>query len=239
MEIRDKVALVTGSTRGIGRAIGEKLCRLGSVVYFNSHNSRDKGIKLQAEFQQDGLKAFYVECDVSSEEEVRNIFEVIKNEQGRLDIFINNASIYRKDEPDYENYSEIHKVNGYGYFLCSLLASQMMEAGKIVNISSIYGINPDQDSILASGVKAEVEAYTKAFAKKLKGRIEVNSVAPGYTETPLLKASLSQDFIDNVVSKIPIGRLVRPDEIAEAVISLIQNDGITGQTIVVDGGYTL
>ncbi|MBS3139766.1 SDR family NAD(P)-dependent oxidoreductase [Candidatus Woesearchaeota archaeon] len=83
MEIRDKVALVTGSTRGIGRAIGEKLCRLGSVVYFNSHNSRDKGIKLQAEFQQDGLKAFYVECDVSSEEEVRNIFEVIKNEQGR------------------------------------------------------------------------------------------------------------------------------------------------------------
>ena len=113
------------------------------------------------------------------------------------------------------------------------------EVWKDVNISSIYGINPDQDSILASGVKAEVEAYTKAFAKKLKGRIGVNSIAPGYTETPLLKASLSRDFIDNVVSKIPIGRLVKPDEIAEAVISLIHNDGITGQTIVVDGGYTL
>src|SRR3989338_10139690 len=96
MEIRDKVALVTGSIRGIGRAIGEKLCRLGAIVYFNSHNSRDEGIKLQAEFQQDGLKAFYVECDVSSEEEVRNIFEVIKNEQGRLDILVNNAGIYRK-----------------------------------------------------------------------------------------------------------------------------------------------
>ncbi len=239
MEIKDKVALVTGSTRGIGRAIGRKLCKLGAVVYFNSHNSRNEGNKLQAEFQQDGLKAFYVEGNVSSEEEVRKIFEIIKNEQGRLDILVNNAGIYRKDEPDYENYSAIHKVNGYGYFLCSLLASQMMIAGKIVNISSIYGINPHQDSILASGVKAEVEAYTRAFAKKLKGKVEVNSVAPGYTETPLLRASLPQDFIDNVVSNTPIGRLIRPEEIADAVVTLIQSDGITGQTIIVDGGYTL
>ena len=96
MEIRDKVALVTGSTKGIGRAIGEKLCRLGVIVYFNSHNSTDEGTKLQAELQQEGLKAFYVEGDVSSEEEVRNIFEIIKNEQGRLDILVNNAGIYRK-----------------------------------------------------------------------------------------------------------------------------------------------
>lgn len=239
MEIRDKVALVTGSTRGIGRAIGEKLCRLGAVVYFNSHDSTDEGTKLQEEIQQAGLKAVYVIGDVSSEEEVRKIFETIKNEQGRLDILVNNAGIYQKDESDYENYSAIHKVNGYGYFLCGLLASQIMDAGKIINISSIYGVNPDQDSILASGVKAEVEAYTKAFAKKLKGKVEVNSIAPGYTETPLLRASLSQDFIETVVSNTPIGRLVKPEEIAEAVVSLIQNDGITGQTIVVDGGYTL
>lgn len=239
MELRDKVALVTGSTRGIGRAIGEKLCRLGAIVYFNSHNSKDEGDKLQAEFRQAGLRAFYVVGNVSSEKEVRKIFQKVKNEQGRLDILVNNASIYRKDESNYENYSAIHKVNGYGYFLCSLLASQMMETGKIVNISSIYGINPDSDSILASGVKAEVEAYTTAFAKKLKGKVEVNAVAPGYTETPLLRTSLSQDFIDNVVSNTPIGRLVKPQEIADAVISLIQNDGITGQTTVVDGGYTL
>jgi len=239
MEIRDKVALVTGSTRGIGRAIGEKLCRLGAIVYFNSHNSIDEGNKLQAKLQQGGLKAVYVEGDVSCEEEVRNIFEIIKNEQGRLDILVNNAGIYRKDKPEYKNYSAIHKVNGYGYFLCSLLASQIIKTGKIVNISSIYGLNPDQNSILASGVKAEIEAYTKAFAKKLKGKIEVNAVAPGYTETPLLKASLSQDFIDSVINETPIGRLVKPDEIAEEVISLIQNDRITGQTIIVDGGYML
>lgn len=239
MEIKDKVALVTGSTRGIGRALGEKLCKLGAIVYFNSHNSKDEGDKLPAEFQKAGLKAFYAEGDVSSEEEARKIVEIIKNEQGRLDILVNNAGIYRHDKQDYGNYSALHKVNGYGYFLCSLLASQIMNVGKIVNISSMYGIHPDQDSILASGVKAEVEAYTKAFARMLKGKIEVNSVAPGYTETPLLRASLSQDFIDSVVSNTPMGRLVRPDEIAEAVVSLIQNDGITGQTIVVDGGYTL
>ena len=172
MEIRDKVALVTGSTKGIGRAIGEKLCRLGAIVYFNSHNSRDEGDKLQTKFQQEGLNAFYVAGDISPEKEAKKIFETIRNEQGRLEILVNNAGIYRKDEADYENYSSIHKVNGYGYFLCSLLASQMMKTGKIINISSIYGINPDQDSILASGVKAEVEAYTKAFAKKLKGKVE-------------------------------------------------------------------
>mgnify|MGYP001560738312 CR=1 FL=1 len=239
MEIRDKVVLVTGSTLGIGRAIGEKLCRLGAIVYFNSHNSSDEGDKLKGEFQETGLKAFYVVGDVSSEKEAKKIFETIQREQGQLDVLINNAGIYRKDEANYENYSEIHKVNGYGYFLCSLLASQMMKAGKIINISSIYGIKPDQDSILASGVKAEVEAYTKAFAKKLRGKVEVNSVAPGYTETPLLRASLSQNFIDNVVRNTPIGRLVKPEEIADAVVSLIQNDGITGQTIIVDGGYTL
>ncbi len=239
MEIKDKVALVTGSTRGIGRAIGEKLCRGGAIVYFNSHNSGDEGTKLQSEFQQERLNAFYVAGDVSSEEEVRKILKIIKTEQGRLDILVNNAGIYRRDEPDYETYSAIHKLNGYGYFLCSLLASQIMETGKIVNISSIYGINPHPDSILASGVKAEVEAYTRAFAKKLKGKVEVNSVAPGYTETPLLRTSLSQDFIDNVVSNTPLGRLIRPEEIADAVVTLIQSDGITGQTIIVDGGYTL
>lgn len=239
MEIRDKVALVTGSTRGIGRAIGDKLCRLGAIVYFDSHNSRVEGDKLLAESQKAGLKAFYIVGDVSSEKEAKRIFEIIQKEQGRLDILVNNASIYRQDEPDYETYSAIHKLNGYGYFLCTLLASQMMKTGKIINISSIYGINPHPDSILASGVKAEVEAYTRAFAKKLKGKVEVNSVAPGYTETPLLRASLSQDFIDNVVSNTSIGRLIRPEEIADAVVTLIQSDGITGQTIVVDGGYTL
>lgn len=239
MEIKDKVALVTGSTRGIGRAVGEKLCRFGAVVYFNSHTSKDEGIKLQVELRQQGLKAFYIAGNVSSEEEVRKIFETIKHEHGQLDILVNNAGIYCKDTIHYLDYSTLHKVNGYGYFLCSLLASQIMRGGKIINISSIYGVQPDQDSILASGVKAEVEAYTKAFARKLKGKIEVNSVAPGYTETPLLKASLSPAFIDDVIRNTPTGRLVRPAEIADAVIFLIKNDGITGQTIVVDGGYTI
>ncbi|MBI5003074.1 SDR family oxidoreductase [Candidatus Woesearchaeota archaeon] len=239
MEIKGKVAFVTGSTRGIGRTVGEKLCSLGALVYFNSHNSKDEGIKLQTELEQHGLKALYLHGDVSSEEEVRKIFKIIKKQQGRLDILINNAGIYLPDKSDYESYSAIHKVNGYGYFLCTSLASEMMESGKIINISSIYELDADSNSILASGVKAEVGAYTRAFAKKLKGKIEVNAVAPGYTETPLLRNSLSQTFIDTIITNTPMGRLVRPVEIADAVIFLIRNDGITGQTIVVDGGYTV
>ncbi|NQU78675.1 SDR family oxidoreductase [Candidatus Woesearchaeota archaeon] len=239
MKIKDKVVLVTGSTRGIGKAIGDRLCKLGAIVYFNSLNSKDEGIKLQAELKQHGLNASYIDGDVSSEREVRKIFETINREQGRLDILVNNAGIYRQDSIDCDNYFKIHKLNGYGYFLCTLFASQMMETGKIINISSIYGVEPDKDSILASGVKAEVEAYTRAFAKKLKGKVEVNSVAPGYTETSLLRESLSQEFIDNIVKNTPIGRLVKPEEIADAVIFVIESDGLTGQTVVVDGGYTL
>lgn len=239
MEIQDKIALVTGSTRGIGRAIGEKLCRLGAIVYFNSHSSEAKGIKLKEELQKQGLKAFYINADVSSEREVRKIFETIKKQQGRLDILVNNAGVYLQDTASYDDYLTIHKVNGYSYYLCCYLASQMMNRGKIVNISSIYGVAPDQDSILASGVKAEVEAYTLAFAKKLKGKVWVNSIAPGYIETTLLKTNLSKEYIDNAIRNTPIRRLIKPEEIANTVVYLVNNDGITGQTIIVDGGYIL
>lgn len=113
-----------------------------------------------------------------------------------------------------------------------MLASELMDSGNIINITSIYAVDPNKDSVLASGVKVEAEAYTKALAKKFAGKIRVNSIAPGYTDTPLLKKSISNDFINKMIRKQ--GRLVKPEEIAVAVIKLIVGKQ-TGQTVVVDG----
>lgn len=162
MDIKNKIALVTGSTRGIGRAIAEQLCKEGALVYLNSRNA-EEGEKLEAELRQQEGEVTYINGDVSSEDDVRRIFKSIR-QRGTLNIVVNNAGIYRDDRRDYRNYETIHKVNGYGYFLCSCLAAEIMNEGKIINISSIYGSNPDQDAILASGVKAEVEAYTKSLS---------------------------------------------------------------------------
>ena len=238
MELKNKVALVTGSTRGIGKAIVESLCKNGAIVYINSFKSKEEGEKLQRELALRGFKAYYINANISSEVDVKRIFDIIKKEYGKLDILVNNAGFYSNNK-DYETYESFHKVNGWGVYLCTIEAEKLIEKGKIINISSIYGIKPNPDSILASGVKAEVENYTKLFANKFKGRIEVNSVAPGYTNTKIVNDNFSEGVLIELLRNTSQKRLVKPEEIADAVIFLIENDSITGQTIVVDNGILI
>jgi len=238
MELKNKVALVTGSTRGIGKAIVELLCKNGAIVYINSFKSKEEGEKLQRELALRGFKAYYINANISSEVDVKRIFDIIKKEYGKLDILVNNAGFY-SDKTDYETYELFHKTNGLGIYLCTVEAEKIMKKGKIINISSIYGIKPNPDFILASGVKAEVESYTKVFAKKFKGRIEVNSVAPGYVDTKLVRDNFSEELLTKLLRNTSQKRLVKPEEIADAVIFLIEHDSITGQTIVVDNGILI
>ena len=234
MELKGKVALVTGSTRGIGRAIADLLAQRGVKVITNSSQSENKSR---------GLEFDYLKADVSNNSDLEVMFKHIKDKYGKLDILINNAGVYLKEDlifsEDYQVYEKFHKVNGWGVYLCSNLASKLMKKGKIVNISSIYGIQPNETSMIASGVKSEVESYTKSFARKFKGRIEVNSVAPGYVNTFLVRKSLTKKEILNVVAKNSRKRLITAQEISKAVVFLLENDGITGQTIVVDDGCLL
>ncbi len=243
MEISNKVALITGSSRGIGKATAEIICEKGAIVYLNSYKSKKDGEELEKKLKSQGYKVKYLNGDISSEGDVKRIFEIIKNEQGKLDILINSAGIYLKSDLSndctYEDYKTLHKVNGWGVYLCTSYAEKLMREGKIVNISSIYGIDPNPDSVLASGVKFEVESYTKVFAKKFKGRIEVNAVAPGYTNTNLVKDNFSEDTIKGLLEKTSQKRLIKPEEIAKAVIFLIENDAITGQTVTVDCGILI
>lgn len=238
MEVKDKVVLVTGSTRGIGKAIAESLCKRGAIVYINSFKSRQEGEELEKYLTSKGFKVHYINADISSEKDVKQIFEIIKKKHSKLDILINNAGFYSNNS-NYESYDYFHKTNGWGVYLCTIEAEKLMKEGKIINISSIYGIKPNPDSILASGVKAEVENYTKSFAKKFKGKIEVNSVAPGYTDTKLVRDNFSNELLLELLKNTSQKRLVRPEEIANTVIFLIENDSITGQTIVVDNGFNI
>ncbi len=237
-KFKNKIALVTGSTRGIGKAIAQKLAEKGAVVYLNSRTSSE-GFALEKLFTEQGLKVFYIRRDISCAEEVRTIFETIKKNHGKLDILVNNAGIFSHDDLDYSTYANLHKVNGYGVFLCCTLASEFMETGTIINISSIYGISPNPNALLASAVKAEVEHFIKAFAKKYLGKIQVNSIAPGYTDTGLLYTHFDLDKIKKITEQTPIGRLIRVNEVAEAALWLLSNEAITGQTLVIDGGYTV
>ncbi len=243
MNISNKVILITGSSKGIGKAIVKMLCKKGAIIYLNSYKSKKIGKEFEKELKSQGFKAKYLNGDISSEKDVKEIFEVIKKDQGKLDILINNAGIYLKSDLSndckYEAYENFHKVNGWGVYLCTTYAEKLMGKGKIVNISSIYGISPNPNSILASGIKSEVESYTKAFAKKFKGRIDVNAVAPGYTNTSLIKNNLSKKLIAELIEKNSHKRLIEPEEIAKAVVFLIENDAMTGQTLIVDCGALL
>ncbi len=243
MALQNKVALVTGSTLGIGRAIAQLLCEQGVVVYLNSSKSRKEGVELEAELRLQGFDVTYLQGDISQEDDVQKILKSIYRQRKRLDILINNAGIYKKSDlafsTKYNVYRHFHKINGYGVYLTTILASKLMKKGKIVNISSIYGVDPNPHSILASGVKAEVVNYTLAFAKLFRGKIEVNSVAPGYTDTKLVHENIPRSRLASIIRRLSQKRLIRPEEIARAVVFLLENDGITGQVLVVDGGYVL
>ncbi|MEK6825626.1 MAG: SDR family oxidoreductase [Nanoarchaeota archaeon] len=243
MDLQNKTALVTGSTRGIGKAIAQLLCERGASVYLNSFKSIKEGIILEKELRLRGFDVTYLQGDISEKKDIQKILKIIYKQKRRLDILVNNAGIYKKSRSInsimYAHYEDFHRVNGWGVYLTTLLASKLMKKGKVINISSIYGIDPNPLSILASGVKSEVVNYTLAFAKLFMGKIEVNSIAPGYTDTSLLHKDIPKNQLVSIINCMPQKKLIQPEEIAQAVVFLLENDGVTGQILVVDGGYTL
>lgn len=241
MDISNKVALVTGSTRGIGYAIAKALAYEGTFVYLNSAHSQNEGKGIEQKWGNEGYRTHYIQADVSSPSDVQKMFAEVKEKSGRLDILVNNAAVFGKDSnhPTFEEYAMTHRVNGFGVYLCCHYAPLVMERGKIINISSIFGLEPNPQAILASGVKAEIENFTKAFAKKYEGRIKVNSVAPGYTDTPLVNEHFTQQELKEVISKVPLKRLLHPDEVVHAVLIVLAQDQLNGETMVVDAGGLL
>ena len=241
--IEGKTALVTGASRGIGRAIAIELAREGAKVAINYSSSAGKAKEVAEEIKELGGVAIIYKADISNSKEVRTMVEDVAKEFSHLDILVNNAGITRDSllpRMTDEQRIQVIQTNLNGYFYCTSAVIPIMTAqsyGRIVNVSSMNGQIPALGQANYSASKGGINAFTRTAAAELVNfGITVNAVCPGYTETDMLDA-VSQALQTMIKGKIPMGRFAHPEEIAKAVLFLVADgDYITGQQINVNGG---
>ncbi|HFD8691097.1 TPA: 3-oxoacyl-[acyl-carrier-protein] reductase [Clostridium perfringens] len=245
--LKDKVAIVTGGTRGIGRAIALKLADNGANIVINYRNSDKEAEELKAILEEKGVKVLTVKCDISNFEDSKNLMDKCKEVFGKIDILVNNAGItkdtliMRMKEEDFDN---VIDVNLKGTFNCAKHASAIMlkqRFGKIINMTSVVGIVGNAGQVNYAASKAGVIGLTKSLAKELGSRgITVNAVAPGFINTDMT-ASLSEKVKEEASKNIPLKRLGDPEDVANLVGFLASDAAnyITGQVINVDGGMVM
>lgn len=245
--LKDKVAIVTGGTRGIGRAIALKLADHGANIVINYRNSDKEAEELKAILEEKGVKVLTVKCDISNFEDSKNLMDKCKEVFGKIDILVNNAGItkdtliMRMKEEDFDN---VIDVNLKGTFNCAKHASAIMlkqRFGKIINMTSVVGIAGNAGQVNYAASKAGVIGLTKSLAKELGSRgITVNAVAPGFINTDMT-ASLSEKVKEEASKNIPLKRLGDPEDVANLVGFLASDSAnyITGQVINVDGGMVM
>ena len=242
-----KVAVVTGASRGIGKAIAVKLASKGATVVINYNGSRERAEEVKNEVESAGGKAVIIQCNVADFDACKEFIETVIKEQGRIDILVNNAGITKDGlimKMKEEDFDSVLNVNLKGTFnTIRHSARQMLKqrSGKIINISSVSGIlgNVGQANYAAS--KAGVIGLTKTMARELGSRgITVNAIAPGFVDTEMTEV-LSEEIRENACKQIILGRFGKPEDIANTAVFLASDkaDYITGQVISVDGGMNV
>jgi len=245
MKLKNKVALITGSSRGIGKATALLFAKEGARVIIN-HSKSESETEAQetlGEVKRIATDAICIKADVSDEGAVESMISQIVERFGKLDILVNSAGIVFDtpfQEKTVEQWRRTLDVNLIGTFLCAKYASRHMpKGGRIVNISSTNGIDSfSPEAMDYDASKAGVIILTRDLAKELAPNILVNSIAPGWVNTDMNK-DLPENFIKEETDKIYLKRFAEPEEIAKAVLFLASQDAsfITGSTLKVDGGY--
>jgi len=249
MKLLGKVALVTGASSGIGRAIALYMAEEGADVAINYHSNLADAEEAVMEAKTFGRRAMAVKADVSSHEEVKKMFAQVIDEFSTLDILVNNAGIGNlmpavsmKDNV----WNTMLGIHLYGTMNCTREALKIMipkKSGKIINIASICGTTGCLGAAHYSAAKGGIIGYTHAVAREVISQgINVNAVAPGYTDTPLLsKGGLTDEMLKLLVAEIPIGRLGKPREIASLVAYLATEDAnfMVGQVVSPNGGQVI
>lgn len=247
METIEKTALVTGASRGIGRAIALTLAAKGYAVALNYAGSQAAAEAVKGEIEAAGGKAFTIQGDVSKAEDVDRIFKTIKEEFGQLDVLVNNAGITRDGlliRMKEESWDAVLSTDLKSDFLTIKAVAQMMmrkKKGSIINIASVVGIMGNIGQANYAAAKAGVIGLTKACAKEFAARnIRVNAVAPGFIATDMTDA-IPEKNKEAMLTAIPLGRMGLAEDVAKAVSFLASDDAsyITGQVLKVDGGMVM
>ncbi|WP_138205258.1 3-oxoacyl-[acyl-carrier-protein] reductase [Haloimpatiens lingqiaonensis] len=245
--LKGKNAIVTGASRGIGRAIALKLAEKGANIVINYRSNKEKAEELVKEIEAKGVKALAIEGDISNFSEAENMINEAFESLGSIDILVNNAGITKDTlllRMKEEEFDRVIEVNLKGAFNCLKHASKIMmkqRSGKIINISSVVGLVGNAGQINYASAKAGIIGMTKAAAKELASRgITVNAVAPGFISTDMT-AILSEKVREGAINTIPLKRLGAPEDVANAVsfLSCDEANYITGQVINVDGGMVM
>lgn len=242
-----KTALVTGASRGIGRAIALELAKHGANVAVNYAGNEAKAQEVVEEIEQLGKRAIKIQADVSNEENVKSMVKEVIQTFGSVDILVNNAGITKDNllmRMKVEDFNDVIQTNLTGAFICTKAVTRQMmkqKSGRIINVASIVGVSGNAGQANYTAAKAGVIGLTKTTAKELASRnILVNAVAPGFIATDMTD-QLPEEQRAGMLELIPLERLGDPEDVAKAVRFLASDDAsyITGQTIHIDGGMVM
>ena len=241
----EKIVIITGASRGIGREIAKRLAKKGLKVIANYNKSEEAAKELKSELKQEGIKVDIVKADVSKREEAKKLAKYALDKYGKIDVLINNAGIseYKlfTDETD-EDWDKIINTNLYSAFAMSQEVIPNMvhnKNGLIINMSSAWGVVGGSLEVIYSVSKAGMDGLTKALAKELgPSSIRVNSIAPGMIYTKMNEKFTSEE-IEEIKEEIPLGKIGEAQDISKCVEWLIEDKYTTGQVISINGGWII
>ena len=241
----EKIVIITGASRGIGREIAKRLAKKGLKVIANYNKSEEAAKELKSELKQEGIKIDIVKADVSKREEAKKLAKYALDKYGKIDVLLNNAGIseYKlfTDETD-EDWDKIINTNLYSAFAMSQEVIPNMvhnKNGLIINMSSAWGVVGGSLEVIYSVSKAGMDGLTKALAKELgPSSIRVNSIAPGMIYTKMNEKFTSEE-IEEIKEEIPLGKIGEAQDISKCVEWLIEDKYTTGQVISINGGWII